>query len=76
MSRETPLLTEEAIAGWSERNETSVRLAGQAFFRRFVFAFAVPINQELSHILGGRKIDLNTPNSLSEYFRQEVYVAT
>jgi len=41
------------------------------------------MEQELSPLLGGRKIDLNTPNSLSEYFRQEVlaeaqvqYVAT
>ena len=30
------------------------------------------MEQELSRLLGGRKIDLNTPNSLSEYFRQEV----
>ena len=41
------------------------------------------MEQELSRLLGGRKIDLNTPNSLSKYFRQEVlaeaqaqYVAT
>jgi hypothetical protein len=41
------------------------------------------MEQELSRLLGGRKIDLNTPNSLSEYFRQRVlaeaqvqYVAT
>jgi hypothetical protein len=41
------------------------------------------MEQELSRLLGGRKIDLNTPNCLSEYFRQEVlaeaevqYVAT
>jgi predicted nucleotidyltransferase len=26
---------------------------------------------ELSRLLGGRKIDLNTPNSLSKYFRQQ-----
>lgn len=41
------------------------------------------MEQELSRLLGGRKVDLNTPNSLSEYFRQQVlaeaqvqYVAT
>jgi hypothetical protein len=33
------------------------------------------MEQELSHLLGGRKVDLNTPNSLSEYFRQEVLAA-
>lgn len=27
---------------------------------------------ELSEILDGRKVDLNTPKSLSRYFRQEV----
>jgi hypothetical protein len=27
--------------------------------------------QELSRILGGRKVDLNTPNSLSKYFREQ-----
>ena len=27
---------------------------------------------ELSDILGGRKVDLNTPNCLSRYFRDEV----
>ncbi|MEA3239475.1 MAG: nucleotidyltransferase family protein [Candidatus Bipolaricaulota bacterium] len=30
------------------------------------------IEQELSHILGGRKVDVNTPKSLSKYFRDEV----
>ena len=30
------------------------------------------IEQELSQILGGRKIDINTPNSLSKYFRDRV----
>ncbi len=41
------------------------------------------MEQELSRLLGDRKVDLNTPNSLSEYFRQQVlaeaqveYVAT
>ena len=41
------------------------------------------LEQELSRLLGGRKVDLNTPNSLSKYFRQQVlaeaqvqYVAT
>jgi len=28
------------------------------------------MEQELSPILGGRKVDLNTPNSLSKYFRE------
>jgi len=27
---------------------------------------------ELATILGGRKVDMNTPNSLSRYFRQKV----
>lgn len=30
------------------------------------------MEQELSKIFGGRKVDLHTPNSLSRYFRQEV----
>ncbi len=30
------------------------------------------LEQELSRILGGRKVDLNTPKSLSKYFRDEV----
>ena len=29
------------------------------------------MEQELSPILGGRKVDLNTPNSLSKYFREQ-----
>jgi predicted nucleotidyltransferase len=29
------------------------------------------MEQELSRILGGRKVDLNTPNSLSKYFREQ-----
>lgn len=29
------------------------------------------MEQELSRLLGGRKVDLNTPNSLSKYFRQQ-----
>jgi predicted nucleotidyltransferase len=28
------------------------------------------MEQGLSRILGGRKVDLNTPNSLSKYFRE------
>jgi predicted nucleotidyltransferase len=27
---------------------------------------------ELAEILGGRKVDMNTPNSLSRYFRDKV----
>ena len=30
------------------------------------------MEQELSRILGGRKVDMNTPRSLSKYFREEV----
>jgi hypothetical protein len=30
------------------------------------------IEQELSRLLGGKKVDLNTPRSLSKYFRSEV----
>ena len=30
------------------------------------------MEQEFSHILGGRKVDMNTPKSLSKYFRDEV----
>lgn len=29
------------------------------------------LEQELSRILGGRKVDLNTPQSLSKYFREQ-----
>jgi predicted nucleotidyltransferase len=30
------------------------------------------MERELSEILGGRKVDLRTPEDLSRYFRQEV----
>ena len=30
------------------------------------------LEQELSQILGGRKVDINTPKSLSKYFRDSV----
>lgn len=30
------------------------------------------MEQELSHLLGGREVDMNTPRSLSQYFRDEV----
>lgn len=30
------------------------------------------LEQELSRILGGRKVDINTPRSLSKYFRDKV----
>ncbi len=30
------------------------------------------MEQELSRLLGRRKVELNTPNSLSAYFRQQV----
>ena len=50
---------------------------------RVGFCELYDMEQELSRLLGGRKVDLNTPNSQSEYFRREVlaeaqvqYVAT
>jgi len=30
------------------------------------------LERELSHLLGGRKVDLRTPEDLSRYFRDEV----
>jgi hypothetical protein len=30
------------------------------------------LEQELSQILGGHKVEINTPNSLSKYFRDQV----
>ena len=30
------------------------------------------MEQELSRVFGGRKVDLNTPQCLSKYFREEV----
>lgn len=30
------------------------------------------IEEELSHLLGGRKVDLHTPNEISRYFRDRV----
>ncbi len=30
------------------------------------------LEEELSRILGGRKVDINTPKSLSKYFRDKV----
>jgi len=40
--------------------------AGVGFFELF------DMEQELSRLLGGRKVDLHTPRSLSKYFRDEV----
>jgi len=31
------------------------------------------LEEELSRILGGRKVDINTPKSLSKYFRDKVF---
>ena len=33
----------------------------------------VRMERELSKLLGGRKVDLRTPNELSRYFRDEVF---
>jgi uncharacterized protein len=33
------------------------------------------IEQELSDIFGGRKVDINTPKSISRYFRNKVLTA-
>lgn len=30
------------------------------------------MEQELSSLLGGRKVDMNTPHSISQYFRDEI----
>ena len=30
------------------------------------------LEQQLSQLLGGRRVDINTPNSLSKHFRDEV----
>jgi len=40
--------------------------AGVGFFELY------DIEQELSELLGGRKVDMNTPDSLSKYFRDDV----
>jgi predicted nucleotidyltransferase len=40
--------------------------AGVGFFKLY------DLEQELSRILGGRKVDINTPRSLSKYFRDKV----
>ena len=40
--------------------------------KRVGFFELYDLEQELSHLFGGRKVDLNTPQSLSKYFRQEV----
>jgi predicted nucleotidyltransferase len=36
------------------------------------FSILFDMEDELSVLFGGRKIDVNTPNSLSKYFRDEV----
>jgi uncharacterized protein len=40
--------------------------AGVGFFELY------DIEQELSALLGGRKVDINTPQCLSKYFRDQV----
>ena len=40
--------------------------AGVGFFKLY------DLEQELSRILEGRKVDINTPKSLSKYFRDKV----
>jgi hypothetical protein len=40
--------------------------AGVGFFELY------DMEEELSRVFGGRRIDLQTPNSLSKYFRREV----
>ena len=40
--------------------------AGVGFFKLF------DMEAELSEMLGGRRVEINTPNSLSKYFRDEV----
>jgi predicted nucleotidyltransferase len=40
-----------------------------SFFRLF------DMEEELSHILGGRKVDIRTPEDLSRYFRDRVLAA-
>ncbi len=44
------------------------------FYKEFIPGFfkLVDMEEELSHIFGGRKVDLRTPNDLSRYFRNEV----
>jgi len=37
-----------------------------------VFFKLYDLEEELSRILGGRKVDMNTPKSLSKYFRDKV----
>ncbi len=39
---------------------------------RVVFFKLYDLEQELSQILGGHKVEINTPKSLSKYFRDEV----
>ena len=40
--------------------------AGVGFFELF------DMEDELSALMGGRRVEINTPNSLSKYFRDEV----
>ena len=40
--------------------------------KRVGFFELYDLEQELARLLGGRKVDLNTPQSLSKYFRQDV----
>jgi len=40
--------------------------AGVGFFELFA------MERELSEMLGGRRVEIHTPNSLSKYFRDEV----
>ncbi|WP_241421175.1 nucleotidyltransferase family protein [Candidatus Contubernalis alkaliaceticus] len=44
------------------------------FYKEFIPGFfkLVDMEEELSLIFGGRKVDLRTPNDLSRYFRNEV----
>jgi len=40
--------------------------------KRVGFFELYDLEEELSALFGGRKVDLNTPQSLSKYYRQEV----
>jgi hypothetical protein len=46
--------------------------ASRAYYAMFYVAEALLEDEELSEMLGGRKVDLRAPQDLSRYFREEV----
>lgn len=58
-------------ADFGPRSDVDVLVEFQPGVRVGLFEL-YDMEQELSRLLGGRKVDMNTPRSLSKYFRDQV----